>query len=172
MWVFGYGSLMWDGWEEQHSCTRRVVADLLGYCRIFNKASVENWGSKSMPCPTLNLSEVIGGVCRGIAFEFSDTQKPTILTYLEKREGKTFPLHELSVRLEGQIEVSAFVPVYKGRNIIDGKTLEEASEMVSVASGTSGSCLTYIKGVAEKLSNLGIDDPVVSELWSKVKPHV
>ena len=171
MWVFGYGSLMWDGWEEQHGCTRRVVADLLGYCRMFNKASIKNWGSKSMPCPTLNLSEVVGGVCRGIAFEFPDAQKSTILAYLEKREGKTFPLHELSVRLEGKIEVSAFVSIYKGKNVIDGNTLEEVSAMVSVASGTSGSCLTYVKGVAEELSGLEIDDPVVSELWCKVKPH-
>jgi len=28
LWIFGYGSLMWDGWENAHGCTRRVVADL------------------------------------------------------------------------------------------------------------------------------------------------
>lgn len=39
MWVFGYGSLMWDGWEQEFGCLRRCVAVLKGYRRTFNKAS-------------------------------------------------------------------------------------------------------------------------------------
>jgi cation transport regulator ChaC len=38
MWVFGYGSLMWDHWETQFGCLRSLVADLPGYQRVFNKA--------------------------------------------------------------------------------------------------------------------------------------
>ena len=71
MWVFGYGSLMWDGWQTQHGCTRQMLADLPGYSRAFNKASVRNWGSTQNPCPTLSLTE--GGNCRGMAFEFPAT---------------------------------------------------------------------------------------------------
>jgi hypothetical protein len=37
---------MWDGWETAHSCTRRLLAELRGYQRIFNKASTTNWGTK------------------------------------------------------------------------------------------------------------------------------
>jgi len=29
--------------------------------------------------------------------------------------------------------------------------------------------LEYVKGVAEKLTELGIDDPVVTEFWGAVK---
>ena len=86
MWVFGYGSLMWDSWETERGCTRRVVAELLGYCRRFNKASVRNWGTHAAPGPTLNLSKVAASICRGIAFEFPDTKKEEILSYLEARE--------------------------------------------------------------------------------------
>ena len=99
MWVFGYGSLMLDGWETQRGCTRRVLADLPDYCRVFNKASVKNWGTKRTPCPTLNLLKVADGVCRGVAFEFPDSQKQELLAYLADREGKAFPLHEMPVRL-------------------------------------------------------------------------
>jgi cation transport protein ChaC len=49
MWVFGYGSLMWDGWQTKHACIRRVPAELDGYSRAFNKASVRYWGSKNHP---------------------------------------------------------------------------------------------------------------------------
>lgn len=171
MWVFGYGSLMWDGWETKHGCIRRVLADLPGYCRTFNKASVRNWGTKSAPCPTLNLSKVAGSVCRGIAFEFPDAQKAEILSYLKEREGKAFPLHEVPVHLEDQSDVSAFVPIYSGKNVIEGNTLEKVVSMVLAASGTNGTCLAYIKGIAEKLSALGINDPAVSELWGKVIHH-
>jgi len=170
MWIFGYGSLMWDGWETERGCTRRMLADLLGYCRVFNKASVKNWGTKSAPCPTLNLAKVAGGVCRGVAFEFPDGLKEELLSYLSNREGKAFRLHEMPVRLESNSEVSALVPLYEGQNVIDGKTLEETAAMVKAASGSDGSCFSYIKGIAEKLTGLGISDPVVAEFWRKVNP--
>ena len=171
MWVFGYGSLMWDSWETKHGCSRRVVADLVGYCRRFNKASVRNWGTKVAPGPTLNLSKLDTGVCRGIVFQFPDALKMEVLTYLEKREGKAFPLHELLVRLEDQSKVSALVPLYNGPNVIEGKTTEELAAMVLNASGTDGTCLSYVNGIADKLSALGIIDPAVSALWKAVNNH-
>ncbi len=171
MWIFGYGSLMWDSWETKFGCTRRVVADLPGYCRRFNKASVRNWGTKAAPGPTLNLSKLDTGVCRGIAFQFPDAQKMEILSYLEGREGKAFPLHDIVVRLEDQSEVSALVPLYNGKNVIEGKSPEELAAMVLVASGTDGTCLSYVTGIVDKLSSLGINDPAVSELWKAVNNH-
>lgn len=171
MWVFGYGSLMWDGWETKLGCIRRIVADLPGYCRIFNKASVKNWGTKCTPGPTLNLSKVAGRACRGIAFEFPDLQKVAILSYLEEREGKAFPLREMPVYFEDQSEVSAFVLIYSGKNIIVGKSVDAIVSMVLAASGTDGTCLTYVKGIAERLTALGINDPVVTEIWEKISQH-
>jgi len=168
MWVFGYGSLMWDDWETKHGCTRRLLGYLPGYCRRFNKASVRNWGTKDTPGPTLNLSKIDTGVCRGIAFQFPDAQKMEILSYLEKREGKAFTLHQVVVSLEDQTEVSAFVALYNGTNVIEGKTLEELAEMVWAASGTDGTCVSYVNGVADKLSALGIKDPAVSDLWKAI----
>lgn len=170
MWVFGYGSLMWDGWETHRGCTRRVVADLPSYYRVFNKASISNWGTKTSPCPTLNLSKKPNGMCRGIAFEFPDAQKQNVLAYLTEREGKAFPLREMTVQLDGHVQVEAFVPIYDGKNVIAGKTLEDTAAMVTAATGTSGSCLAYIKGIAEKLSELGISDPAVNEFWCMVNP--
>ena len=70
MWVFGYGSLMWDGWEKGFGCLRRSVVTLQGYGRTFNKASMKNRGTKHAPCPTLNLEKIEVGTCKGMAFEF------------------------------------------------------------------------------------------------------
>jgi cation transport protein ChaC len=159
---------MWDGWEANYGCTRGVIADLMGYCRRFNKKSVRNWGTPSNPGPTLNLSKLDAGVCRGVAFEFADAQTTEILSYLEEREGKAFVLENVVIRLEDQSEVSALVSLYNGPNIIEGKNSEELAAMVLAASGTEGSCLSYVKGVAEKLAALKISDPAVSDLWDAV----
>jgi glutathione-specific gamma-glutamylcyclotransferase len=72
MWIFGYGSLMFDGWEPDRRYFGRTWADLAGYRRVFNKRSVENWGTKERPGLTLNLKESTNSVCRGIAFAFAD----------------------------------------------------------------------------------------------------
>lgn len=168
MWVFGYGSLMWDNWETKYGCTCRVLADLPGYCRRFNKASVRNWGTKVTPGPTLNLSKLDTGICRGMAFQFPDAQKIEILYYLEGREGKVFPLHEVEACLGDQSKVLVLVPLYNGKNVIEGKTAKELAAMVLAASGTDGTCLSYVNGIADKLSALGIDDPSVTELWNEV----
>ena len=74
MWVFGYGSLMVDGWEAQHGCIRRSRATLRGFSRAFDKASTESRGSRQHPAPTLRLV-VSDGDCQGIAFEFPESAR-------------------------------------------------------------------------------------------------
>jgi cation transport regulator ChaC len=46
MWVFGYGSLMWDGWEQALGGQRADGAVLPDYRRSFNKKSTRNWGRR------------------------------------------------------------------------------------------------------------------------------
>ena len=167
MWIFGYGSLMWDGWEKSHGCTRRALADLPGYCRTFNKASIRNWGTKKAPGPTLNLRKDRAGVCRGMAFEFTDDRRNQLLTYLREREGGA-PI-DLAVHLDDGNKVIASVSFYNGKNIIVGKDSGEIVSMIRSACGTSGSCVTYIKGIFDKLHELEIEDTEVEAIWQAVR---
>lgn len=164
MWVFGYGSLMWDGWETKFECTRREIAVLQDYSRSFNKKSTVNWGTKSFPGPTLNLFKNPGKICQGVAFEFPNSHRDKVFAYLDEREGTDFQRNELMVHIVNQSEVSAYVNVYIGKNIIDITNIEDIAQMVKTASGTSGTCLQYVNGVAQELSRLGIEDPAVIEL--------
>src|SRR5450631_3750213 len=100
MWVFGYGSLMWDDWESKHGCLRKCGAILNGYRRTFNKASTKNRGTENAPCPTLNLEKIAAGACRGLAFSFPEERSHDVLDYLGKREGAGFQLELLTVCLE------------------------------------------------------------------------
>jgi cation transport protein ChaC len=163
MWIFGYGSLMWDGWETKRRCLRRATAELRGYTRTFNKLSVRNWGTPSNPGPTLNLIASATS-CRGIAFEFDEASRADIVAYLAKREGNGFALKELPVALDGDKAVTALVPLYQGHNSLPPTGVTEIVAMALKAKGTSGSCASYIEGVAEHLRKLGIGDPAVADL--------
>jgi glutathione-specific gamma-glutamylcyclotransferase len=166
MWLFGYGSLMWDGWEERHGCFRRLPADLPGHSRIFNKKSIERWGTRARPGLTLNLQA--SGACRGVAFAFDDASAPGVVAYLTARE--TCTASELPVRLPDGSEVAALVYIYEGKRLIDeGLTLEDRAAMIVAAEGIAGSCFDYIRGVRGHLAGLGVADPAVDALWEAVE---
>ena len=169
MWIFGYGSLMFDGWEAAHGCIDREWANLPGYRRSFNKKSVESRGTSKLPGLTLNLVLAQFSTCRGVAFQFEDDDKTEqLLRLLARREACKG--RELPVIIDGGTTVRAWVYIYEGKNLIEAKTpLVERAAMVLKASGIRGSDFDYVKMVYEGLRSVGIDDPAVSEFWQIVK---
>lgn len=164
MWLFGYGSLMWDGWEERFGCLKRMPADLHGHARVFNKKSLERWGTPARPGLTLNLSR--SGHCRGVAFEFDDGAMSDIADYLCARE--TCTATAVAVRLP-DAAVGALTYIYEGPRLVeDSLSLEERAGMVLAAAGTAGTSYDYLRGVRAHLAELGVSDPAVEELWRSV----
>ncbi|MBW8320977.1 MAG: gamma-glutamylcyclotransferase [Arenimonas sp.] len=161
MWVFGYGSLMWDNWQRTHGGTDGVLAELKGYQRSFNKASRVNWGTDATPGPTLNLVVKADGACVGYAFEFDDSKQAEVFADLERREGKNFPLRKMRITLSDGRNVEAHLPVYVGRNVITGKTLDELVAMAMAAVGRAGKASDYVLNVAGKLNAVGVEDATV-----------
>jgi cation transport protein ChaC len=165
MWLFGYGSLMWDGWERAFGCVRRLPADLPEHTRLFNKKSLERWGTPDRPGLTLNLSRT--GVCRGMAFAFDDATQSDIEAYLNHRE--TCEATEVAVQLPDGVEVAALTYIYEGPRLIDENlTLAERAAMIVAAKGAAGSSYDYIQGVRAHLAELGVADPAVEALWRAV----
>jgi cation transport protein ChaC len=168
MWIFAYGSLMFDGWEAAYDCTGRLWAELAGYRRAFNKKSVENWGTPEAPGLTLNLTQDAGAACHGVAFSFNDGKAERVLRPLRKREACA-PT-ELPVRLEDGRMVTAFVYIYTGKNLLGGSVpLAEKAALILKAKGTSGASRDYVRRTFEDLKAIGIDDPAVTELWKAVQ---
>ena len=166
MWLFGYGSLMWDGWEGAYRCLHRTPAQLEGHSRIFNKKSLERWGTHERPGLTLNLMRT--GICRGAAFEFEDAAKPDIKDYLSARE--TCAATEVTVQLPDATEVGAHTYIYDGPRLIeDGLSLQDRAAMILEAEGVAGSSYEYIRSVRAHLAALGVRDPEVEVLWEAVE---
>lgn len=165
MWLFGYGSLMWDGWETRYGCRQRFPADLAGHSRIFNKKSLERWGTQSRPGLTLNLHG--GDACRGVAFAFDDGASNDITDYLDARE--TCSATELPVQLPDAREVAALVYIYDGPRLIDERlTLAQRAAMILEAEGVAGSSYAYIRSVRAHLAELGVTDDGIDALWAAV----
>src|SRR6266851_2260031 len=172
MWVFGYGSLMWDKWEEDHDYRRHSIAELQGFQRTFNKASTKNWGTKDMPCPTLNLEANPSASCKGVAFEFGDDKRDRLLRYLKEREGEDFELQEHQIRLKDGESIVAVVPIYVGKNRLSEIDLANSAAIVRAAKGERGVCFDYVRSVFDALSKLGIEDPAVTRFWQAIQESV
>ncbi|WP_322068205.1 gamma-glutamylcyclotransferase [Paraburkholderia bannensis] len=168
MWIFGFGSLMTDGWEATFDCKNREIAQLDGYRRVFNKLSVANWGTHDCPCPTLNLEEAEGATCVGVAFEFDDSQGTKLDVYLVEREGKGFLPREVRATLRNGRSVVARVWVYGGRHSSFFNEPEALVRAVRQAAGHSGRCYDYVERIHSQLSVIGIDDPAVTHLWRTI----
>ena len=163
---------MFDGWESDHGCVGRTWADLAGYQRVFNKKSVENWGTKKRPGLTLNLKASTASVCGGIAFAFADDNSKSLdmLKGLTKREA--CQPRSLAIRLADGRDVAALVYIYEGKNILDPTTpLAQKASMVVRAKGKSGACVDYVRQTFEVLSSIGLNDPEVTDLWEAVRTH-
>ena len=117
VWVFGFGSLTFDGWQSKFGCVGYQRATLLGYRRAFNKKSVVNWGTKENPGVTLNLEPFNDAKCDGVGFEFRDDgQKSALLRALRRREACDPSV--LRVQLADGRSVEALIYIYEGSNLL------------------------------------------------------
>lgn len=171
MWVFGYGSLMWDGWERSFDGKKVEGAVLPGYRRAFNKKSVENWGTREDPCPTLGLERDHTATCTGAAFGFPASQKNDVWIYLRDREGPSFELETRAVRLPDDRRVQAYVAINdpQAESYIGDRTVEEIAEMIGSAAGDRGACIDYLENTRSKLRALSITNDAIEALWERVR---
>jgi glutathione-specific gamma-glutamylcyclotransferase len=171
MWVFGYGSLMWDGWEQPFGGTRADRAVLMGHRRSFNKKSTRNWGTSVAPAPTLGLEPAQNADCAGTAFEFPEAQRAAVENFLRGREGASFSLDDLPARLPDGREVRALTPVNDRTDstYIGNIPVARRAEMARTARGRDGACAEYVRNIHEKLVSLGIVDADVEEFAALVE---
>ncbi len=167
MWVFGYGSLMWDGWENKFGGKRHDNSRILNYHRDFNKKSTVNWGTRENPGPTLGLEVAPGSECVGCAFEFPDEKQEQILEYLRNREGESFSLSEIDVILENDTSVKASTPInsHTSHTYIGTLNMSQRIQMAKRAVGSHGRCTDYVSNIRNKLSELNIQDQYVEDFW-------
>ncbi|MGB8276214.1 MAG: gamma-glutamylcyclotransferase [Alphaproteobacteria bacterium] len=162
VWVFGYGSLMWD---PGFPFVERRRALLRGYHRALCVYSRFHRGTLARPGLVLGLLR--GGSCRGMAFKVAQSEAKAVLGYLDERElvSYAYRRRHLPVRLE-ESTVRAFVYVadpdhsqYAGR-----LTRERTVELVVQGVGVSGTCYDYLESAVRHLDALGFTDGPLHEV--------
>jgi glutathione-specific gamma-glutamylcyclotransferase len=162
VWVFGYGSLMWNPLMEH---AERQPARVHGWHRGFYVWSKVNRGTPEVPGLVLALDA--GGSCHGIAYRLHETTLDEDLLLLWRREmvGGTYRPRWMKIDLGGQaVRAIAFIvdrtrPGYTGR-LTDAQILEVARK----AAGHYGSCADYLIRSAFSLEALGMPDRRLSRL--------
>jgi glutathione-specific gamma-glutamylcyclotransferase len=154
IWIFGYGSLMWD---PGFAYLEREPALLAGYHRAFCVYSWTYRGTRERPGLVLGLEP--GGSCRGFAYRIAAEAREAIFAYLEKREmtNKTYRQKLLPVALpRGKVLAIAYVVDRAQAQYTGRLPLERLAELVIQGHGERGACADYLANTVRHLDELGI----------------
>lgn len=170
MWVFGYGSLIWD---PGFAVADRQLARLSGWHRSFCMRSIHHRGSVTAPGLVLALDQAPAAMCSGVAFRVAPGAEAETLAALRDREliSSAYLERVLPVTLPTGTEVPALVYVIDPHHAqyCGGLTLEEQAQIIATASGGRGPNRDYLFATAAHLGELGIADPDLDWLAARVR---
>ncbi|MFQ5755594.1 MAG: gamma-glutamylcyclotransferase [Acidiferrobacterales bacterium] len=167
MWVFGYGSLMWN---SEFSYIERRVGTLVGYQRRLCVLSSRARGTAENPGLGLGL-EPGEGECRGIAYRLNPAMLDEDLKALWDREMSTgiYQPHWLPVvTVEGEVTAIAFVVDRNHRQYAGYLSQDEMVALIVSASGHYGPCHEYLANTVRELTALGVSEPGFETLLARV----
>jgi cation transport protein ChaC len=170
MWVFGYGSLVWNpGFDTEE----QVIARLPGYARSFCMRSIHHRGTEENPGLVLALDPAEAAHCKGVALAVPPAKADAVLDYLREREliSSAYVERVLPVHLADGREVEAVTYVVDTDHVqyCGGLALEEQAQIIARAVGGRGPNTEYLYNTAAHLSELGIHDPDLDWLAERVR---
>jgi cation transport protein ChaC len=165
LWIFAYGSLLWN---PEMQVVESKQGKVSGLQRGFNLLSTVHRGT--LECPGLVLSLREGGYCEGVAFRIAPNTQQEDFKRLWLREMVTmfYLPHSCQVDTkDGTINAITFVADQQHEQYVDFDDAQCAS-MISRANGGRGSNIDYFNNTLLHLQQLNIHDP----LFSKISAHL
>jgi cation transport protein ChaC len=177
VWVFGYGSLIWNPlfhYEERRRATLR------GFHRRFCLWSIMGRGSPERPGLVLGLDN--GGACCGLAYRLPAGKAVEELKLLWRREmvvGSYAPRWarvetapgEGGRRCVEELRALAFVVNHQHPNYAGRLALDAVAQALASARGHLGSSADYLFHTVDALAAHGLRDPHLEELRNRVQAH-
>ncbi len=172
LWVFAYGSLMWD--PAIHFAEVRR-ASLSGFKRCFNYQVLAGRGTPQAPGLVLSLVPANAVDCQGLAFRIARDAVETESVLLWRREmlrGGYTPSRHLLQTPQGECEGLVFVGNPTHVSYCNDLTAEQTAEVIARAEGYLGPNRDYLLLLAAQLAALEIEDPYIADLHTRVLSRV
>jgi cation transport protein ChaC len=168
LWVFAYGSLMWDpGFHFAEVRVGRTPAHERRFCLL------DTFGARGTPeAPGLQAALVPGHGCTGLVFRLAAATVDTESEVVWRREGIAdtyLPVFLPIETAQGPVQALAFTANPRGRGIALHLTRAQEVEYIATGQGRFGSSRAYLENLAAQFAALGIDDPDVTALLSEVR---
>ncbi|MBT3333672.1 MAG: gamma-glutamylcyclotransferase [Rhodospirillaceae bacterium] len=177
LWVFAYGSLMWNP-AFHYSETRS--ARIFGHHRRFCLWTPIGRGTPERPGLTLGLQQ--GGSCHGLILRIPHDQIEAETRIVWRREmlaGGYRPVW-IQARCAGAtgdaatgetVRAITFVANTDHHRFGGGISIAEAVEAIATAEGRLGRCRDYLHNLVLHLDELGIADGQMHRLYKLVEGH-
>ena len=162
VWVFGYGSLMWNPafLHEEHR-----LGSVRGWHRRFCLKLTRGRGSPD--CPGLMLALDRGGMCRGMAFRIAAAQAREELLLVWRREmlSGAYLARWVNVATEaGPVRAVTFVVNGRHARYTGAMSEDATAERIRLAGGELGTCRDYFDRTVDALEAFGIMDAALERI--------
>lgn len=177
LWVFGYGSLVWNpGFEFDE----KVLGFIKDYKRVFDLACFDHRGTPENPARTCTLEFSEGAICWGAAYcvKGGPEKERTAMEYLERRECEYDQKTSVDFYKEGDATKPAITGVLVFTSTPDKEAnkyylgpapLEEMACQIAVAAGPCGNNRDYLFKLEKALFDIGHEEDSIIELANEVR---
>lgn len=169
LWVFAYGSLIWDPGVFVDEYRLGTIA---GWQRKFCMRIESGRGTLENPGLMAALDE--GGTCDGVVFRIQAALVEDETKFMWNREmfsGSYNPILVGASTPQGPVEALAFVMDHGNRRYTPNLSVEEAAQIIAAAEGTLGTNFEYLDSLLHNFSRLGIEDEAMRHLHSIAAKH-
>ena len=167
LWVFGYGSLIWNPIVEVDA---RRPARLPGHSRRFCVWAPIGRGTPERQGLWLALDE--GGQCDGVALRIPEgrwDEETLILWRREMISGTYRPTWLTLETAEGPLQSCVFLSNPQHDRYAAHVAHEDKVEAIAKAEGSLGTCRSYLYDLATGLAGHGLGDPYIDALERDVR---
>ena len=173
IWIFGYGSLIWN---PCYPFTEQRTALAHGWHRSFTLGWDYRFrGTRQVPGLMMALDR--GGQCKGVVHRLDGATAKADLDILIRREMSmvptAFPGRWISVKTaEGPVWALTFAMDRRSPRYIGGLSPEATADVLARACGFRGSMAEYLRATVAQLEQLGIHDRYLWTLQGLVADRI
>jgi cation transport protein ChaC len=163
LWVFAYGSLMWD---PAFRFTEVRRAFLAGYSRRFILKDIHG-ARGTVEAPGLMAALDKGPGCDGLLFRIQReiVNEETRILWRREQVGPAYLATFVDAEIAGRtVKALTFLADHDAEVIDAGLTRDEQIHYLATGSGFLGSSLEYLQNIEKKFAALGIHDEYVAAL--------